>query len=156
MSIANRLQDYIADRKLTWDPVPHQPSSSCMEAAHLAHVSPDRVAKAVVLEGNAGYLMAVIPANQHLDVDDLGEAIADDLALVSEGKLKELFADCQPGAVPPVGAAYGINTLWDESLGGRADVYFEGGDHQTLVHMNGSDFGALMRKTASRLPESCH
>ncbi len=156
MSIANRLQKYIAERQLPWDPVPHDASSSCMESAHSAHVAPDRVAKAVVLKGNSGYLMAVLPANHHLDVEELGEAVADDLALVSESTLGTLFADCQPGAVPPVGAAYGISTLWDEELGRRADVYFEAGDHKTLVHMNGADFGALMRSAAARLPESCH
>ena len=71
-------------------------------------------------------------------------------------KLGELFADCKPGAIPPVGAAYGIKTYWDEELGTRAEVYFEAGDHQTLVHMSGADFGKLMRKSATRLPESCH
>jgi Ala-tRNA(Pro) deacylase len=156
MSIAYRLQDYIAQRHLSWDPVPHQPSGTCTQAAQLAHVPPDRVAKAVVLRGHSGYLMAVIPANHHLNVSDLGEALADDLALVSERTLKELFSDCQTGAVPPVGAAYGICTLWDEELGSRPDVYFEGGDHRTLVHMNGTDFETLMRKTAARLPASCH
>jgi len=156
MSIANRLQSYIVDKQVTWNPVIHQPSSCCMDAAHLAHVPPDRLAKAVVLKGNDGYLMAVIPASHHLDIGDLGEAIGDDLVLVSEGKLGELFADCKPGAVPPVGAAYGIKTYWDEELGTRAEVYFEAGDHQTLVHMSGADFGRLMRKSATRLPESCH
>lgn len=156
MSIANRLQSYIAEQGVTWDPVSHQASSTCMEAAHGAHIAPDRVAKAVVLKGNAGYLMAVIPASDQLNVKELGEVVADELALVSEPTLGELFADCKPGAVPPVGAAYGIRTLWDEDLGGRADVYFEGGDHQTLVHMKGADFGTLMRKAAAPLPAGSH
>lgn len=156
MSIANRLHRFISDQRLAWTPIPHPSSSSCLESAHGAHVPPDRVAKAIVLKGNAGYLMAVIPASQHLDVKELGEAVADDLALVPENKLGELFADCQPGAVPPVGAAYGISTLWDEDLGKRADVYFEGGDHQTLVRMEGTAFAELMRKSAARLPASCH
>jgi hypothetical protein len=60
MSIAYCLQDYIAGRQFFWDPVEHRPSGSCIEAARLAHVPPDRVAKAVVLRGHAGYLMAVI------------------------------------------------------------------------------------------------
>jgi len=126
MSIANRLQKYIAEQGVAWDPVSHEASSTCMEAAHGAHISPDRVAKAVVLKGSAGYLMAVIPASQQLNVQKLGDVVTDDLALVGEPTLGELFADCKPGAVPPVGAAYGIRTLWDEGLGGRADVYFEG------------------------------
>jgi Ala-tRNA(Pro) deacylase len=156
MSIANRLQAYIAEQGIAWDPVAHQASSTCMEAAHGAHIPPDRVAKAVVLKGKAGYLMAVIPASRQLNVRELGEAVADELALVGEPTLGDLFADCKPGAVPPVGAAYGIRTLWDEVLGSGADVYFEGGDHQTLVHMKGADYGKLMRKAATALPASRH
>ena len=156
MSIAYKLQDYIADRHLAWDPVTHQQSGTCLEAAQLAHIPPDRIAKAVVLKGHSGYLMAVIPANHHLDVNELGDALADELTLVPEGTLTRLFEDCLPGAVPPVGAAYGICTLWDESLGSRSDVYFEGGDHETLVHMSGPEFESLMRKGAARLPARCH
>ncbi len=156
MTIATRLQKYITERNLPWNPVAHDPSSSCMESAHSAHVAPDRLAKAVVLKGNTGYLMAVLPASHHLDIGDLGEAIGDDLVLAHESQLSLLFVDCQPGAVPPVGAAYGVQTYWDEGLGRRADVYFEAGDHQTLVHMQGADFGKLMRATAAPLPENCH
>jgi len=155
MTIATRLQQYIADRKLAWDPVPHPSSSSCMESAHGAHVPPDRLAKAVVLKGHGGYVMAVLPASHHLDVADLGEALGEDLSLASESLLGNLFADCRAGAIPPVGEAYGIRTYWDEGLGRRADVWFEGGDHETLVHMNGADFGKLMGAAAA-LPESCH
>lgn len=156
MSIAYKLQDYIADRHLAWEAVTHRQSDTSLEAAQLAHVPPERIAKAVVLKGHSGYLMAVIPASDHLDVKELGEALADELTLVPERTLTGLFGDCAPGAVPPVGAAYGICTLWDESLGGWPDVYFEGGDHQTLVHMSGPEFESLMRKGAARLPARCH
>jgi Ala-tRNA(Pro) deacylase len=157
MSIACRLYEYIAGRKLVWDPVSHQTSSSSLEAAHLAHVPPDRLAKAVVLrKSQGGCLMAVIPANHRLDVDDLGEALGDDLSLVGEHTLNELFVDCRPGAVPPLGTVYGVSTFWDERLATKPDVYFEGGDHQTLVHMTGTEFDALMRRAATRLPPSCH
>jgi Ala-tRNA(Pro) deacylase len=145
MSIAYRVQDYIAEQALPWDAVPHGPSHSSMEAARLAHVPPDRVAKAVLLEDPDGYVLAVIAANRRLDLPGIGEALRRDLRLASEPELPELFRDCAPGAVPPVGAAYGIPTVWDRGLGDKPDVYFEGGDHRTLVHMSGADFCELMR-----------
>jgi len=145
MSIAYRVQDYIAEQALPWDPVPHRPSHSSMESARLAHVPPDRVAKAVVLEDPYGYVLAVIAAHRRLDLTGIGEALRRDLRLASEPELPELFSDCASGAVPPVGAAYGIPTVWDRSLGEQPDVYFEGGDHRTLVHMSGADFCELMR-----------
>lgn len=47
--------------------------------------------------------------------------------------------------MPPVGSAYDVPVLLDESLGDVNDVYFEGGDHRTLVHMSGSNFRNLMK-----------
>lgn len=55
-----------------------------------------------------------------------------------------LFPDCTPGAVPPFGEAYGIDTVFDDSISEQADIYFEGGDHATLAHMAGPTFCKLM------------
>jgi Ala-tRNA(Pro) deacylase len=145
MSIAYRVQDYIAEHDLAWDAVPHRGSQTSRETARLAHVLPDRVAKAVILEDRYGYVLAVIGADRRLDVSALDAALRRDLRLASESELRTLFSDCAPGAVPPVGPAYGVTTVWDESLGEKPDVYFEGGDHHTLVHMSGADFCELMR-----------
>ena len=48
--------------------------------------------------------------------------------------------------IVPVGVAYGIKTLWDpeSSLGKLDEVYFEAGDHQTLVRVSGMQFHELM------------
>src|SRR5512136_2400880 len=131
MSIAYRVQDYIAEHDLAWDAVPHRESQTSKEMARLAHVLPDRVAKAVVLEDRDGYVLAVIGADRRLDVSALDAALRRDLRLANEPELRTLFSDCAPGAVPPVGPAYGVPTVWDESLGEKSDVYFEGGDHHT-------------------------
>ena len=62
---------------------------------------------------------------------------------MSENDLKSRFPDCDFGAVPPVG--YGITTIIDDSLGKQPDVYFEAGDHKSLVHMNWAEFARLAR-----------
>jgi Ala-tRNA(Pro) deacylase len=145
MSIPYRVQDYIAEHEVAWDLVRHQASGSSREAARLAHVSPDRLAKAVVLEDEDGYVLAVIGADHRLDVPALNETLQRDLRLASEPELSVLFPDCAPGAVPPVGGAYGIPTVWDAGLAEQPEVYFEGGDHRTLVHISGPDFCELMQ-----------
>ncbi len=55
-----------------------------------------------------------------------------------------MFGDCELGAVPPVAGAYGLAAVMDDSLEGFSDIYFEGGDHRTLVHLNGHNFHRLM------------
>ncbi|HYI81677.1 MAG TPA: YbaK/EbsC family protein, partial [Acetobacteraceae bacterium] len=49
----------------------------------------------------------------------------------TEAEIARLFDGCDFGAVPPVGAAYGLPVLLDESLDGASELYFQGGDHTT-------------------------
>lgn len=145
MSIAYRVQDYIAEQALAWDPIVHPASQSSREAARLAHVPSERLAKAVLLEDSFGYVLAVTAADHRIDLREVGAVLRRELRLAGESALRTLFSDCAYGAVPPVGAAYGIPTVWDARLGEQPEVYFEGGDHRTLVHMSGADFCELMR-----------
>lgn len=156
MSIAYRVQDFIADNGLVWDPVPHRPGASCAEMACFAHVPPEHVAKGVVLKDRYGYVVAVIPGSAHLDLLWLGRALGRDLELASESELVGLFPDCTLGGVPPLGHAYGVPTFWATSLSEAPDVYFEGGDKRTLVHMFGVDFGELMRTARPLPPRTFH
>jgi Ala-tRNA(Pro) deacylase len=64
--------------------------------------------------------------------------------MATEEEIERLFPDCILGAIPPVGAAYGLRTVVDESITEVPDVFFEGGDHATLVHMSGPAFDRLM------------
>ncbi|MGI9277308.1 MAG: YbaK/EbsC family protein, partial [Endozoicomonas sp.] len=64
---------------------------------------------------------------------------------VTEKELKELFPDCDSGAVPALGTAYGMNTCWDDELNSVQDVYVEAGNHRELVHMDREQFKQLMR-----------
>lgn len=41
----------------------------------------------------------------------------------------------------------GITTIVDETLEQQTDVYFEAGDHKSLVHMEGAEFSRLTQRT---------
>jgi hypothetical protein len=56
----------------------------------------------------------------------------------------EAFPDCAVGALPPAGAAYGLEVLLDESLAGQPEVYFEAGDHTRLIGLSGAGFRKLL------------
>ena len=63
--------------------------------------------------------------------------------LAKEADLVQVFDDCLPGAVPAAAPAYGLDALLDESLKGQTELYFEGGDHETLVRIPGDVFFRL-------------
>lgn len=144
MSIAPTLERYLVENKTDYELVLHPRSESSHETAEAAHVAEDHIAKAVVIGDASGYLIVVVPAANWLKLDTVRRELDRDLHLATEEQIVGLFEDCAPGAVPPLGAAYGIETLVDESLASLADVYFEAGDHEHLVRMRGEQFLALL------------
>jgi Ala-tRNA(Pro) deacylase len=144
MAIAARLKWFLDSRGAHYDLVPHPPTSTSLGAAEAAHVPGDRVAKSVLLEDERGYVVAVLPASHRIRIRELTEQLERSLELASEPELEELFRDCEPGAVPPVGAAYGLPTVVDDSLLNAPEVYFEAGDHEDLVHLSGVEFLSLL------------
>ena len=144
MTMAATQQRYLIQRKMEYDLTLHPHTVTSHETAEAAHISRDHIAKAVVVKDASDYAIVVIPANNWLKMGYLRHELNRDLQLATKGEIAELFDDCEPGAVPPLGPAYGIETLLDESLTSLADVYFEAGDHEQLVHLRGEDFQALL------------
>jgi Ala-tRNA(Pro) deacylase len=143
MAIAIALQQYLADHGVKYDLVPHAPTLSSMRTAEACHVPGDCLAKAVVVKEDGGYLLAVIPASHRLHLADLAGLLSRELELATEREFEEVFRDCARGAVPPVGAAYGLRMVVDDRIAKQPDIYFEGGDHATLVHVTGPEFARL-------------
>lgn len=144
MGIALTLAEYLADHGIGYDLVPHPHTETASATAAASRVPADRVAKAVVLKGANGFMLAVLPASHHIQFAELRELLGNDVGMVGEEQIKTLFRDCESGAVPALGAAYRLDVVMDDSLSQQPDVYFEGGDHTNLVHVSGSNFQKLM------------
>lgn len=145
MAISRTLQTYLAHKGIAYDILPHRHTDTSVNSANSAHIPPDRLAKSVILEDENGYVMAVIPANRHVRIGRLNRVLNRRMGLATEAELSPLFNDCDPGAVPPLGDAFGIATVVDESLDECPDVYLEAGDHEDLIHLKGTAFRRLMR-----------
>jgi Ala-tRNA(Pro) deacylase len=145
MAIAATIERYLAGQGISYEVVAHRHTGDSLHTAEAAHVSGESVAKAVVLEDEQGYVVAVLPATYKLKIGDLHAFTGRrHLRLVSEEELAGLFGDCELGAVPALAAAYGLEAVWDESLALSSNLYFEGGDHQSLVRVSGADFRKVM------------
>ncbi|CAM3616739.1 Prolyl-tRNA synthetase [Pseudomonas reidholzensis] len=135
MRMAKTLQQRLDQASCDYDIISHPHSASSLESARTAGVPAERVAKSVLLDDRRGnYLMAVLPANRHLDMSKVRMTGA--WQLTRESGLPSLFGDCERGAVPAVGDAYQIKMLLDPTLTRQGDVYLEAGDHDHLIHMS--------------------
>ncbi len=144
MAIAHTLEDYMMSKGVRYEVISHPRTLSSLETAEAAHIPGDALAKAVLLEDDDGYLMAVVPATHHIKLGRLSEQLNRKLRLAVESELTPLFKDCQTGAVPPLGMAYGMPTIVDDSLIEQSEIYFEAGDHEDLIRLSGGLFQSLL------------
>ena len=76
--------------------------------------------------------------------------LARSLEMLPEAEIESTFSDCECGAIPAIGEPYGVDVVVDPALIHQPDVYFESGDHQHLIHMNGEVFRQLMENVPTR------
>jgi Ala-tRNA(Pro) deacylase len=143
MAIALTLERYLDSKHVKYDVIAHEPTNTSMQTAETCHIPGDRLAKAVLLRDDVGYAVAVLPASHHIRLSELKRQFGSDVELASEREAEELFEDCARGAIPAVGECYGLDMLVDDSLDEQPEVYFEGGDHETLIHMSHREFAGL-------------
>ena len=143
MAIALTLERYLDAKNVNYDVIAHVPTNSSMQTAETCHISGDRLAKAVLLRDEVGYALAVLPASHHIRLSEFRRQFGDDVDLATEHEIEDLFQDCARGAIPALGECYGLDMVVDDSIEEQPEVYFEGGDHATLVHVSHAQFADL-------------
>jgi Ala-tRNA(Pro) deacylase len=144
MALAVSLKDHLDRMRIRYEVIPHAATPSTSRTAEATHVPGDKVAKGVLVRDKDGYTLAVLPASCHLRLPNLGALLGVGVALATEQEVDQIFTDCAHGAIPPIGGAYGLDTVVDDRLMERDEVYFEGGDHVSLVRVSAPDLEKLM------------
>ncbi len=145
MGIAISLQQYLNGRGVPYDLVTHDRTSSSLATARASAISEDNLAKGVLLRRDDGYLLAIVPASCRVQIEALSQYLKQPIVLASETEASTIFGDCEIGSLPPVAEAYDLSAVIDDTLENQSDIYFEGGDHRTLVHLTGPAFHQLMQ-----------
>ncbi len=144
MSIAMELQRFLEDCYVSYDVTEHKKTDCSAKTVEASHVPAERLAKGVVLKWNETFLLAIVPSSHQVELAKVERFLDGKVELASEQEASRLFPDCEMGAIPVMGSAYGVPSIIDERLDDPPEIYFEGGDHQSLVHMSGDQFGRLM------------
>ncbi len=146
MSIAAKVERWLSEHEVAYELLEHPRSCGTRGTALAAHVPPDHIAKGVLVGDAAGWLLAVIPGNHWLRMEALRRELdRPGLELAPETEVLARFGDCEPGSVPPLAPAYGLDGVLDEALTSLANVYIETGDHRLLAHLDAAGFEHLTR-----------
>jgi Ala-tRNA(Pro) deacylase len=138
-----RTVDYLAAQNVPFDSLLHPPAYGASKRARSLGVAGRDVAKAVLLVGPEGYLLAVLPTTHEIDLALLSRALGGPLRLARVAEAARLFFDCEWGAVSAFGNLYGLPILLDTSLPPCAFVVFEAGSHFHDVRLFCEDFERL-------------
>jgi Ala-tRNA(Pro) deacylase len=148
--ISERFQRLLEAHPVPHEVIPHPETFTATGVARATHV-PDRcVAKVVVMRSESRRdFMVVLPASQQVDTKMVQRVSGRPGArLEDEAELRRLFPDCEVGAMPPIGALYGMTTHVDPCLCESEHIWFQAGNHHELVRMRFEDYeriaGALV------------
>ena len=139
------LQEFLDSRHVQYMTITHPPAYSAQMTAASTHTPGKEFAKAVIMKLDGRMAMAVLPACNLIDFDHLREvAGASRAELAPEEEFRDVFAECEVGAMPPFGNLYGLEVFVDEALTDDREIAFNAGSHRELVRMAYRDFEGLV------------
>lgn len=141
-----KLKEYLDSNKIKYETIGHSPVFTAQEIAASAHIPGKELAKTVMVKIDGRMAMAVLPASYRVDFDLLKEAAgAGSVELAGEEDFKNLFPECEIGAMPPFGNLFGMDVYVAASLAEDEDIAFNAGSHSELIRLSYRDFERLVR-----------
>jgi Ala-tRNA(Pro) deacylase len=145
MSISRTLKEYLDREQVKYNVLPHREAYRAVVLAQLLETPVQEMAKVVIIKEDDWFVMIVLQAGCHIDPHRLREVfMTDDVRLATEQEFKNLFPDCELGAMPPFGPLYGLPVYVDRSLTEDEYIVFEAGTHSDAIRMRYRDFAALV------------
>jgi len=144
-----KLLNFLIDHDVPYELHTHAQAFAARDIAFKAGLPRRQFAKAVIVKLDGKLAMAVLPAHSRVDCELLGtSAGAGSATLATEEEIQELFPDCEPGAMPPLGNLYGLPVYVAGSLIRAGTISFNAGSHTEVVTM---PFGDYQRLVAPRI-----
>jgi Ala-tRNA(Pro) deacylase len=145
---ATKLKEFLDSHEVKYVSIRHSPAFAAAEVAASAHVAGRDFAKTIVVRIAEDYALVVLPAVRRLVLSDLRELLETPLVrLATEEEMRELFPDCELGAMPPFGNLYGLPVYVSGNLAEETEIAFNAGTHTEVIKMAYADFEQLVKPT---------
>jgi Ala-tRNA(Pro) deacylase len=154
-TMAGELTTVLDKAGVRYDLLPHDHTEKAADEAKALGVSPAEVGKTLVLTTPAGYVRAVLPASERLDLRKVGEILGvgkKQVQLSTEDDLARDYPEFDLGAVPPLGGGRRDRVLIDSRLAERDSVVIEAGSHDESVRIPTAD---LVRLSEAEVADLC-
>jgi Ala-tRNA(Pro) deacylase len=149
---AKRLKEFLDGNHVKYVTVSHSRAFTAQDVAESAHVSGKELAKCVMVRIDGRMAMVVVPAASRVDFDRLKLAAgAKFVELANEREFKDMFPECEVGAMPPFGGLYGLDTYASDRLAEQREIAFNAGSHTELIKLSYQDFERLAKPKIAKV-----
>lgn len=139
-----KLKRFLDVNKIKYVVISHSPAYTAQETAESAHVSGKEMAKTIIVKIGEQAAMVVLPASARINFEFLKDlAGTERVRLASEQEFRNLFPDCETGAMPPFGNLYSLDVYMARELAEDEEIVFNAGNHRELIRMRYRDFYRL-------------
>src|SRR5207247_3778432 len=135
------LTNALDEAGVSYELLPHAHTESALAEAESLGVSPDDVAKTLIVKLPEGYLRAVLPASARIDVRKVRELHGGGrhtVHLATEEDLRRDYPEFELGAVPPMGGR-SDPVVVDPKLAARTSIVIEAGSHDESLRIAAAD-----------------
>lgn len=132
----------------SYELLPHAHTERALDEAEALGLSPEEVAKTLVVKTPSGHLRAVLPARARVDLRKVREIVGGSkkkIHLLSEDDLAKEYPEFELGAVPPFGGGHDDPVILDRSLADQESVVLEAGSHEESVRLKTADLIAVTK-----------
>ena len=138
---AQKLKQMLDQHGIRYISINHSPAYTARETAASTFVPRREFAKTVIVDLDGEKVMAVLSASRQVDLEALRKlAQAKAVRLATEDEFREMFADCELGAMPPFGSLYSTRVFVDEMVAEVDDLCFNAGSHEQILRMDYLDY----------------
>lgn len=125
----------------------HAPVYTSAEAAAVRGADLHSGAKALIVKAGQRFVMIVLPADLSLDSKAARKALGcKSIRFATKDEVLEMTA-LTPGAIPPFGSLFDLETFCDWRLADNQQINFNAGAHTVSISMTYNDYVAVEKPT---------
>jgi Ala-tRNA(Pro) deacylase len=149
---SRKVKEYLDKAGVKFGLMEHDTAFTAQEVAAATHVKGRELVKAIMVKTDGKMLMAVMPSTRKLDFELLKKILKiKEAALAAEEEFSPLFADCEIGAMPPLGNLYNVDVIADESLADDKEIVFRAGTHHDIIKISYDDYKKLEKPKLAKI-----
>jgi Ala-tRNA(Pro) deacylase len=142
---SQKLKTYLDKFDVPYLIITHSQAFTSQKIAAATHIPGKNMIKTVLLMINGQMAMAVLPASYQVDFDMVKDLTGEgNVRLANETEFKDMFPDCELGAMPPFGNLYNLEVFLAKSVTESEEIAFNAGNYSEIIQMSYNDFYRLV------------